>query len=63
MTRFLLPCFCVVALLASGCGGNAPAGNAGNGPAAAAPATTDQEISDAYIYLMSRLLGRSATTS
>jgi len=47
---------CLGALLTAGCGGSAPAGDAGARSTSVAPATTDQQISDAYIYLLSRLL-------
>lgn len=47
----------VIVLLAAGCGGNTPSGDARGGPpASVSPAFTDQQISDAYIYLLSRLL-------
>jgi len=52
MKRWLLA-FCGAAILISGCGGGNTSGGRsakGSGPAA------DQEVSDAYIYLLSRLL-------
>ena len=59
MMRTLQPCLlgsCVVVLLTAGCGGNAPDREAGARSASVSPATTEQEISDAYIYLLGRLL-------
>ena len=54
--RWLLV-FCVATLVTSGCSGSAPTGDAGGArPATAAPAITDQQVSDAYIYLLGRLL-------
>ena len=48
---------CGVALLAAACSGNTTTGDAGGGrPASVTPAATEQEVSDAYIYLLGRLL-------
>jgi hypothetical protein len=49
--------FCGAVLFASGCGGSAPTSDAGGArPANGVPAIAEQQISDAYIYLLSRLL-------
>ena len=49
--------FCWALVVASACGGSAPATDAGEArPATASPAVTYQQISDSYIYLLSRLL-------
>ena len=54
--RWLLV-FCVATLVTSGCSGSAPQGDTGGArPATAAAAITDQQVSDAYIYLLGRLL-------
>jgi hypothetical protein len=48
---------CGLAMLSSACGGTTPADNAAaSPPARAAAALSDQEISDAYLYLLGRLL-------
>jgi hypothetical protein len=49
---------CGVSLLSAACSGPAPATGAAPAPgaAAAAPALSDEQISDAYIYLLGRLL-------
>jgi len=57
-TKHALLAASVAALLSFGCGGGArPAGDAKTvPPASASPAYTDQQVSDAYIYLLGRLL-------
>ena len=51
-----LTSFAILALATAGCGSTSTSDTKSAPAASAAPAITDQQVSDAYIYLLSRLL-------